>query len=118
VVDQFHHALAQGDSATAAGLLHGDVIVLESGALETRADYLRHHLPADIAFARAVRTDRRLHRLTQRGDVAWVASTSRTTGEFDGRAVDSDGAELMVLHRTPTGWRIASIHWSSRRHRS
>lgn len=118
VVDQFHRALAEGDSAAAAGLLHADVIVLESGALEMRADYLRHHLPADIAFARAVRTERQLHRVTQRGDLAWVASTSRTTGEFEGRPVDSDGAELMVLHRTPGGWRIASIHWSSRRHRS
>lgn len=117
-VDRFHNALAAGDSATAAGLLHVDAVVLESGTLEARAEYLRHHLPADIAFARAVVTSRRLHRLTQRGDTAWAASTSRTTGTFEGNPVSSDGAELVVLHRTPAGWRIVSIHWSSRRHRS
>jgi ketosteroid isomerase-like protein len=50
-----------------------------------------------------------------RGDVAWVVGTSTTRGEYRGRPVDSAGAELMVLTRTPQGWRIAAIHWSSRR---
>jgi ketosteroid isomerase-like protein len=52
-----------------------------------------------------------------RGDAAWVSSTSTTTGEYRGRQVNSSGAELMVLARTPQGWRIAAIHWSSRTRR-
>jgi hypothetical protein len=47
--------------------------------------------------------------------VAWVVGTSTTRGEYRGRPVNSAGAELMVLTRTPHGWRIAAIHWSSRR---
>ena len=56
-------------------------------------------------------------RVVVRGDAAWVSSTSSTTGEYRGRQVDSSGAELMVLSRTPQGWRIAAIHWSSRTRR-
>ena len=52
VAMQFHESLARGDSAAAANLLASDVTVLESGAVESRSDYLGHHLSADIAFAK------------------------------------------------------------------
>jgi hypothetical protein len=52
------------------------------------------------------------------GDVAWATSTSVARGEFRGRPINSAGVELMVLRRTPEGWRIAAIHWSSRALRS
>ncbi|MFL5385010.1 MAG: hypothetical protein ACJ8GN_21020 [Longimicrobiaceae bacterium] len=52
-----------------------------------------------------------------RGEVAWAASTSTTQGEFRGRAINSEGAELMVLTRERGGWRIAAIHWSSHNRR-
>lgn len=117
VVERFHAALARGDSADAASLLDPSAVVLESGAHESRSDYLAHHLPADIAFARAVPSTRRLRHVRFTRDAAWVVSTSRTTGRFNDRPVDSDGAELMVLTRTSSGWRIAAIHWSSRRSR-
>lgn len=114
-VHRFHGALAQGDSATALALLTDDVEVLESGGVESRAEYRSHHLGSDIEFARAVRSERGPLRVHVRGDVAWATSTSTTQGEFRGRPVNSAGAELMVLVRTPQGWRIAAIHWSSRR---
>jgi len=114
VIERYHHALATGDSALALTLLADDVVVLESGDIETRDEYRSHHLPADIQFARAVSSTREAPRVVTRGDVAWASSTSRTRGEFRGRAIDSMGAELMVLVRTTDGWRIAAIHWSSR----
>ena len=40
--------------------------------------------------------------------------TSRTTGTYRERAINSAGAELMVLSRTADGWNIRAIHWSSR----
>ena len=49
------------------------------------------------------------------GDVAWATSVSRVHGQFRGRVIDSDSAELMVLVRHGAGWRITAIHWSSRR---
>ncbi|MEX0908905.1 MAG: nuclear transport factor 2 family protein, partial [Gemmatimonadaceae bacterium] len=112
-----HAARAAGDSAAALSYLDDDVVVLESGGVETREEYRSHHLPADIAFARAVPANRAPMRVRVQGDVAWVSSTSVTQGEFNGRAVNSTGAELMVLRRTESGWKISAIHWSSRARR-
>jgi len=117
IVSRYHAALARSDSAAALQLLAPDAVILESGGVETRDEYRSHHLPADIAFAAAVPMKRSITRVTARGDVAWVASTSTSQGEFRGRAVNSAGAELMVLTRTSDGWRISAIHWSSRTRR-
>lgn len=114
VVERYHDALARGDSTTALSLLARDAVILESGGFETRAEYRSHHLPGDIAFARAVRRERGPIRVTIQGDVAWVSSTSTSRGEYRGRTVNSAGAELMVLSRGPDGWWIRAIHWSSR----
>lgn len=116
-VHRYHAALAAGDSAAALALLAPDAVILESGGVESRAEYRSHHLPADIEFARAVRSEQGPIRVRVQGDVAWASSTSTTQGEFRGRAINSAGAELMVLTRTPQGWRIAAIHWSSRTRR-
>lgn len=114
-VEAFHQALERGDSSAALALLDPSATILESGGSESVAEYRSHHLPADIEFARAIREARGSIRVTVRGDVAWASSTSSTRGEFKGRPVNSAGAELMVLTRAAGGWRIAAIHWSSRR---
>jgi ketosteroid isomerase-like protein len=113
-IDSFHRALETGDTTAVVGLLAADATVLESGGVETRQEYLAHHLPADIAFAQAVSSERGPMRVVVRGDVAWAMSTSATKGEYRGRPVDSVSAELMVLLRTTAGWKISAIHWSSR----
>ncbi|HET9013581.1 MAG TPA: nuclear transport factor 2 family protein [Gemmatimonadaceae bacterium] len=113
-VQRFHDALRQGDSTGALALLAPDAVVLESGDTESLAEYRAHHLPADIAFAQAVRETRSAIRVTVRGDAAWAVSTTSVLGTFRTRSVNSAGAELMVLSRTPTGWVISAIHWSSR----
>ena len=113
-VKAFHEALAQGDSLAALKLLADDVSVMESGGLETRAEYRGGHLPGDIAFARAVPSTRVEPVVVIQGDVAWIVGTSRTTGTYRDQPVNSAGAELMVLTRTPDGWRIRAVHWSSR----
>lgn len=117
-VESFHRAIVKGDSAAAVALLHPDVVVLESGDLETRKEYLGHHLGADMAFAKAVPEQRTLRSVTVVGDAAWVVSTNRAVGTFQGRAIDSEGAELIVLRKTNGKWTIAAIHWSSHRKRA
>ncbi len=114
-VSGYHSALERGDSAKAIGLLTNDAIILESGDVESRAEYRSHHLSSDMKFAQAIRDTRVIRRVTVVGDAAWVASSSTTKGEFSGRPIDSMGAELMVLVRTKAGWKISAIHWSSRR---
>ena len=117
VVDAFQNALAGGDSAAALSLLAPDAVILESGGMETRAEYRSHHLPSDIAFARAVKSIRSPLRVTVAGSTAWTVGTSTSRGEFNGRAINSMGAESMVLAKESAGWRIRSIHWSSRNRR-
>lgn len=117
VVDGYHRALASGDSASAMSLLAEDAVILESGGVETREEYRSHHLPGDIAFARAIRSTRVAMRVTVQGDVAWATSSSTTVGSYRDRAINSAGAELMVLSKSANGWRIRAIHWSSRARR-
>ena len=115
VVGAFHAALEAGDAQAASRLLAPDAVILESGDRETRKEYLDHHLQADIKFAQAVSTRRGKPDVTVSGDTAWAISTSATQGTFQSKPVDLVGAELMVLSKTPAGWVIRSIHWSSRR---
>lgn len=117
VVGDFHKALSMGDSARALGLLSDDAIVLESGGLESRSEYRSHHLPEDIKFARAVPSKRGPPQIRIKGSTAWTSGTSTTQGTFNGRPINSVGAESMVLPRENGGWRIRSIHWSSRNRR-
>ena len=117
VIERFNAALASGDSVGAMALLAPDAVILESGGVETRAEYQSHHLQGDISYAKSMTRTRGPIRVSVRGDVAWASSTSTTTGESRGRQVNSVGAELMVLTRTAAGWRISAIHWSSRAQR-
>ena len=112
-VDEFHRALQSGDADAAMALLSPDAVILESGAVETREEYKKHHLSEDIEFAKAVNTTTTVPTVTVQGDAAWVSSTSRASGIFHGHDVNSIGAELVVLSKSSIGWIIRSIHWSS-----
>lgn len=118
VVDGFHAALVAGDSSKALQLIADDAVMLEAGNVETRAEYEKNHLPADIEFeSGGVTTKRSPIRVVVHGNTAWATSTSEVTGTFQGRPVDFLGAESMVLSREAAGWRIRAIHWSSRARR-
>jgi hypothetical protein len=95
-------------------LIADDALMLEAGGVETRAEYVKNHLPADIEFEKVVSGKRSPIRVVVNGSSAWATSTSEYSGTFQGRAIDSLGAELMVLSREPAGWRIRVIHWSGR----
>jgi hypothetical protein len=111
----FHSALERGDSAAAANLLASDLTVLEGGDVENRGQYLASHLSADIEFAKAVREERRVVDYSRQGNTSWIISRSIVTGIFRGKIINSTGAELMILGRTPGGWKIRAVHWSSAR---
>ncbi len=114
VVDTFHSAIREGKPEAAAGTLADDAIMLEAGGVETREEYVKGHLPADIEFEKGVSTTRSPIRVVVSGDTAWVTSTSDVTGTYQSKPVNFLGAESMVLTRLKTGWRIRLIHWSSR----
>ena len=116
-VNGFQNALSSGDSAAALELLAQDAVILESGGIETRNEYRSHHLAGDVAFARTVKSVRSPLKVAVSGTTAWTTSTSTTQGDYKGRAINSVGAESMVLSKTAAGWRIRQIHWSSRNRR-
>ena len=113
-VDAFHAALRSGDSRTAAALLAADAVIYESGGVErSKAEYQASHLPADIEFSKAVPESLLRRSGAATASLAWIASEGRLSGTFRGKAVDRVTTETMVLRRTPRGWRIVHIHWSS-----
>jgi ketosteroid isomerase-like protein len=114
VVDAFHAALQRGDTAGAAGLLSDDALIFEEGHVERgKAEYAKHHLPADAAFSKSVTGTVARRSGGAAGDFAWVASEGRSSGAFKAKAVDSMTTETMVLKRYGSSWKIVHIHWSS-----
>lgn len=114
IVRDFHAALSAGDSTMVLILLAPDAMILESGGVESRSEYRSHHLPEDIKFAKRVATKTGPLEVRVEGSSAWTAMTSTTRGRFNGKAINSIGAESMVLTKQGGTWRIRSIHWSSR----
>lgn len=115
VANRFHQILSTGDTTGINALLAPDLRVLESGTVENRLEYFSHHLSADIEFARAVKEERTPFTYRCQGNVAWLVSTSTSTGKFGGRDINSAGAELLILSRTQKDWQIRAVHWSSAR---
>jgi ketosteroid isomerase-like protein len=108
----FKDALARGDSTAALGYLTDDVLILEGGRAETKAQYRSGHLAADIRFASSVRSETVSEGVTLHGDTAHYTQSYRVTGtSARGAPIDRTSSEAMVLVRTPAGWRIRSIHW-------
>ncbi len=112
-VEAFHKGLTAGEPNKVMSLLLPDALVIEAGTIQTRDEYQREHLAEDIAFARAVPVKSHKAVVHQEGNAAWVTTMSRVVGEFQKRPIDSTGAETVILTKTPGGWRIRSIHWSS-----
>lgn len=116
-VDAFHAALRRGDSGAALVLVADEAVVFEEGRAErSKAEYALRHAAADAAFSKAVPSVRSRRSGHAAGDLAWIASESRTKGRFKGQDVDRIMVETMVLRRDPAGaWKIVHIHWSSAR---
>jgi ketosteroid isomerase-like protein len=115
VLESFYGAMKNGDTAAAMATIAPDAVFVESGRLETRAEYEANHLPADIGFEKQVTGKRSPWQVTLQGDTAWVIATTEYDGQFDGSPVQFTSAQLAVLARSDDRWLIRSIHWSSRR---
>lgn len=114
VVRNFRAALSSGDSTMVVQLLHPEARIYEGGHAETREQYRSGHLRADIAFLKAVESETIWDQVLPTEGLAIYMSERQTTGEYQGREIDSQSTETIALVRTPQGWRIRHIHWSSR----
>ena len=114
-LEAFYGAMKTGDSAAAMRQIAPDAVFVESGKLETRAEYESNHLPADIGFEKQVTGKRGPWQVKFEGDAAWAIASTEFEGTFDGGPVHFVSTQLAVLTRSEGTWRIRSIHWSSRR---
>ena len=116
-VNAYHEALKNKDSLAAVALLSDQVIVLESGYIETYEEYLGHHLGADMEFSAGVPGTRTVKHVEVNGNAGWVIATSTAQGTFRERDINSAGVELIVVAKDATDgtWKIKAIHWSSRK---
>jgi hypothetical protein len=119
IADAFNQAIVRGDAAAARALLMPGVLIFESGDAELSADeYARHHLLADINFMAAMSIEQLSRNSGGDQSTSWVATKSRIRGHYNGKVVDLDSTETLVLSLTNMNWRIVHIHWSSSPHRS
>ena len=117
-VAQFHAALAAADSVRAVSMLADDVMIIESGAIQTRSDYLGHHLGADMKASAGSKAERSVVRVSVTGNTAIIVSKSVSPPTGAEGNTGSEMAELMVLSNSASGWQIRAVHWSSRRRRA
>ena len=110
VMDAFYGAMKSADSELAMAQIADDAVFLEGGRLETREQYETNHLPADIEFETAVPGKRSSMSVAVDRDAAWVIATTEYHGEFEESPVDFVSAQLMLLTRHETGWKIRTIH--------
>lgn len=115
VVDAFQTALKSGDARAALAWLAPDVLIYEGGGAErSRNEYAAHHLQADMAFLKTSRAERLKRSSGDSGDAAWVTTEMRVRGKSSkGSDIDVLSAETALLRKTPQGWRITHMHWSS-----
>jgi len=114
VVEQFHAAMKRGDAAAVAALMADDAVIYEQGWVEvSKEEYVTGHLPGDIAYSAGMTDQVISRRVSTSGSFAVVMAQSRTTGTYEGKPVDREGTETMVLKRVKGAWLITQIHSSS-----
>ncbi len=114
VADAFSAALRSGDAPAVERLLAPDVVIAEGGGAERSfEEYAGHHMPADMAFVKAVETTIKKRDVIEGQDMATIVTASQMHGTYKGKTIHSQSMETMVLRLVDGQWRIAHIHWSS-----
>jgi len=116
VVDDFMTALAGNQLEAARQAMTPNAVVIANGlVLGTRDGYIDGAAKADAAAMKSVRSRELIHRDSQVGaQIGWVVSEKRMVGDAAGQMRAMVLTETFLLAKTPSGWKISGIHWSSR----
>ena len=107
-------AIAIGDVNTLRTVLAPDVLIFESGGVESSlAEYEGHHMPADMAFMKAMRREVISQQVIDSGDSATVVTRSRVHGSYKDKEIDLNSTETLVMRKLDGQWTVVHIHWSS-----
>ena len=115
VVDAFHAALRNKDTAGALSMLDRGLVVFEFGAVDPTVEaYAFQHLPFDMDVAVATRWQLESRRVGGEGNERWVLSSYRVQGTRpDGRPIDQITQETAIVRRAGVAFRIVHLHWST-----
>jgi ketosteroid isomerase-like protein len=114
VLENFQMAIINNDQEKALALLTDDARILESGGIESKEEYLSHHFNSDGKFLGAMEREVKSQKVKSNENTAWVSTVSHMQGTYNEKEVSVNSAELAVLVKTEGGWKISSVHWSSR----
>lgn len=116
LVDGFMAALANGQLEAARQAMTPDAVVMANGTvLGLRDGYIDGAAKGDAAAMKSVRSRELLHRDSRVGaQLGWVVSEKRMIGEGAGQLRTMVLTETILVTKTPSGWKISGIHWSSR----
>jgi len=117
VLASYKSALERRDLAGTEALFADDNVVAESGKLEgSYRDYVANHIGPELGhFTRFAFADYTV-RVKLAGEVAWATETYRYVIELTDHAepIERQGLSTTVLQRLDGGWKILSMHMSSR----
>lgn len=108
-------AIAGGDEARIRSLMAEDVLIFESGNVESSlSEYASHHMSSDMAFMAAVKSEPISRKVIEAGNTAIVLTRYRVQGTFQQQDVNVTTAETLVMRKLEGQWKIVHVHWSSR----
>lgn len=111
---QLADAIAAGDINTLKMILAPNVLIFESGGVESSlAEYEGHHMPADMAFMKAMTREVISQQVFDSGDSATVATRSHVHGLYKDQEIDMKSTETLVMQKADGLWKVVHIHWSS-----
>jgi uncharacterized membrane protein/ketosteroid isomerase-like protein len=114
VATQLADAIAMGDIDSLRAVVAADVVIFESGGIESSlTEYEGHHMPADMAFMKAMSREVISQQVIDSGDSATVVTRSRIHGTYKDKEIDLNSTETLVMRKLHGQWKVVHIHWSS-----
>ena len=116
VLSRYRSAVERLDATNTEQLFTEDSQVFENGGVEgTYRNYLAHHLGPELGHFTSFRFSNLAVDVRFEGPVALATETYTYRIErHEGEPIERRGVTTSVLRRTPQGWRIVSMHGSSR----
>lgn len=112
--DALHAAIAAGDTQGIEDILDPEVLIFESGGVESSLEeYASHHMHSDMEFMAGMEREVLTRDVIEAGDMAVVSTRSRLSGSFRDRELDLFSTETLGLAKTEGGWWVRRILWSS-----
>lgn len=112
--DSLYTGLKAGDTELIQKILDPQVLIFESGGVESSLEeYASHHMGADMAFMANMSREIISRKILEQGEICVIATQTRLSGTYRDKQINSMSDETLVLQKKKQGWRITHIHWSS-----